>query len=210
MSEVEDLVAQSAPAGRRELTKSQNRAAIMAAARATFAEMSYETASVRDIIRRTDLSVGAFYNYFRSKDEVFTAISDESARRFSPMIKTLRATAPDFETFVRSAISAYFAFLAQEFAERVANRPAGELPPHVQGETPEMTAIFAEVREALEAGIAERHGPAVDSEYLAAACIAVTREVGGHMLARRPVDTAAAADFAVAMILGGLDGMTKA
>lgn len=192
--------------GRREQVKARNRAAILAAARETFSELGYEAASVRDIVRRTGLSVGAFYNYFRSKEEVFAA-ADESVRRFSPAIAAIRAAAPDFEAFVRQAISAYYAFLAQEYAARMARRPAGELPPRVLGETPEMTVVFAEVRAALEAEIAGRHGPRPDPEYLAAACIAVAREVGDRMVARRPPDIAAAADFAVAMILGGLEGL---
>lgn len=208
MSQAHDLTPVSP--SRREQTKTQNRAAILLAGRATFAEMGYDAASVRDIIRRTSLSVGAFYNYFRSKEEVYAAIADDSARKFSPIIKALRANAPDFETFVRQAIAAYFAFIAEEYAARVAARPAGDLPPHVQGETPEMTVVFAEVRAALEAEIARRHGPRADTEYLAAACIAVAREVGDRMVSRRPLDIPAAADFAVAMILGGLNGLPRA
>ena len=48
------------PAGKRERTKLANRAAILAAARAVFAQMGYEAASVRDIIRRTELASGTF------------------------------------------------------------------------------------------------------------------------------------------------------
>ena len=39
--------------GKREQTKQANRAAILDAARETFGELGYETATVRDIIRRT-------------------------------------------------------------------------------------------------------------------------------------------------------------
>lgn len=45
---------------------------------------------------------------------------------------------------------------------------------------------------------------------MAAACIAVAREVCDRMLMRRPIDTAAAADFAVEMILNGLKGLPGA
>ena len=61
----------AAGVSRREATKEANRAAILAAARAVFAEHGYEGAGVRDVVRRTDLAPGTFYNYFDGKDAVF-------------------------------------------------------------------------------------------------------------------------------------------
>ena len=195
------------PAGKREQTKLANRQAILDAAREVFSELGYEATTVRDIIRRTGLAAGTFYNYFRSKDEVHAALADDGARRFAPVLKGLRATSPDFEAFVRAAICAYFAFIAEEHQSWIARRPPGEPHPYVRGETPEMAAVFAEVRGAIEAAISGGKGPVSDPDYIAAACIAVAREIGDKMLERRPVDTEAAADFAVAMILGGLRGL---
>ncbi|WP_397399631.1 TetR/AcrR family transcriptional regulator [Phenylobacterium sp.] len=194
------------PAGKRELTKVQNRLAILDAAREVFGELGYETATVRDIIRRTGLAAGTFYNYFRSKEEVFAALSDDGARRFAPILKALRSKG-NFDTFVREALVAYFEFIADEHTSWAARRPAGEPVILVQGETPEMAAVFAEVKDAIEDAIQRGHGPIADSEYLAAACIGIAREVGDKMLMRRPIDTAAAADFAVSLILNGLRGL---
>jgi len=195
------------PAGKREQTKLQNRQAILDAAREVFSELGYETATVRDVIRRTGLAAGTFYNYFRSKEEVHAALADEGARRFAPTLKSLRASAPDIETFVRQAIGAYFAFLADEHQNWVARRTPGEPHPHVGSEMPQIQAVFAEVREVIVQAIACREGAASDPDYMAAACIAVAREVGDKMLERRPIDTEGAADFAVAMILSGLRGL---
>lgn len=195
------------PAGKREQTKVQNRQAILDAAREVFGELGYDQATVRDIIRRTGLAAGTFYNYYRSKEEVFAALADDGARRFAPVLKTLRASGAGFETFVRQAIAAYFVFLADEHTSWAAKRPPGEPQPHVQGETPEMAAVFAEVRDAIVEAIAAGGEPASDPDYMAAACIAVAREIGDKMLDRRPIDTDAATDFAVAMILGGLRGL---
>jgi AcrR family transcriptional regulator len=186
------------PVGKREQTKVQNRQAILDAAREVFGELGYETATVRDIIRRTGLAAGTFYNYYRSKEEVFAALADDGARRFGPILKGLRGHGHSFETFVELAIAAYFEFLA------------GEPHLHVQGETPEMAAVFAEVRAALVEAIADSTGSTADPDYMAAACIAVAREVGDKMLERRPIDTQGAAAFAVAMIVGGLKGLPKA
>ena len=194
------------PSGKREQTKTQNRLAILDAAREVFGELGYEQATVRDIIRRTGLAAGTFYNYFRSKEEVFAALADDGARRFAPVLKGLRGRG-NFDSFVRDAIVAYFEFMADEHITWVGRRPAGEPHISVQGETPEMAAVFAEVKGAIEDAISEGHGPLSDADYMACACIAIAREVGDKMLMRRPIDTATAADFAVTMILDGLRGL---
>jgi AcrR family transcriptional regulator len=196
--------------GKREQTKVANRQAILDAAREVFGELGYETSTVRDIIRRTGLAAGTFYNYYRSKEEVFAALADDGARRFAPILKGLRGRGHSFETFVRLAIEASFGFIADEHRNWVARRPAGEPHLHVQGETPEMAAVFAEIRDAMAQDIADRKGPYADPDYMAAACIAVAREVGDKMLERRPIDTIGAAEFATTMILGGLKGLPKA
>lgn len=200
------------PAGKREQTKVQNRQAILDAAREVFGELGYDFATVRDIIRRTGLAAGTFYNYYRSKEEVFAALAEEGARKFAPILKAERAKAPDFASFVRGAIRAYFGYLADEHANWVARRPPGEPHPHLRGETPETAAVFAEVRAAILEEIARGGAPAADADYLAAACIAIAREVGDKMLQRRPVDIDGAAAFALAMIQGGVRGLpaTKA
>jgi AcrR family transcriptional regulator len=123
-------------AGKREQTKAANRRAILDAARLVFAELGYESASVRDIIRRTNLSVGAFYNYYRSKEEVYEALSDDGARRFRPILQAQYEASADFETYIRRAIEAYYNFLVEE---QDSMQPAGPpAHPHVRIETPEM------------------------------------------------------------------------
>ena len=204
MSEVAYL-----PAGKRELTKVANRLAILDAAREVFGELGYETATVRDIIRRTGLAAGTFYNYYRSKDEVYLALSAEGARQFAPLLKAQRAQSADWSEFVRAAIGAYFLFLTDAHKTWLARRPPEEVVPHVHGETPEMAAVFNEVREAIVEEIAKGRAPAADPDYVAAACIAIARDVGERMLTRRPIDTEGATEFAVAMIQGGLQGLPQ-
>jgi AcrR family transcriptional regulator len=197
------------PAGKRELTKVANRQAILDAAREVFGELGYETATVRDIIRRTGLAAGTFYNYYRSKDEVYLALSAEGARQFAPLLKAQRAQSADWSEFVRAAIGAYFLFLSDAHKSWLARRPPEELVPHVHGETPEMAAVFNEVREAIVEEIAMGRAPAADPDYVAAACIAIARDVGERMQTRRPIDTQGATEFAVAMIHGGLQGLPQ-
>ncbi len=196
-------------AGKREQTKVANRRAILDAAREVFAELGYESATVRDIIRRTGLASGTFYNYFRSREEVFEALADDGAARFRPILRACWETSSSFEGYLRAAIQAYFDFLADEHVSWQAQRPAGEKHPYLRAQTPEMEAVFDEVRDAFLQAMEHDAAPRVDADYLAGACIAVAREVGDKMLERRPIDTAAATDFAVKLILGGLPALPR-
>jgi AcrR family transcriptional regulator len=185
--------------GKREQTKLVNRQAILDAARATFREIGYEAATVRDIIRRTGLSVGAFYNYYRSKEEVVAALADDAAARFRPILKGEHEKAADLESYLRGAVRAFFAFLV---AEDAAWGHAGHAEPYAV-KTPEILAVHEEVRAALADVMEKSHAARPDLDYFVPACIAIAREVGDRMLEREPRDPRAAADFCVALILGG-------
>jgi AcrR family transcriptional regulator len=194
--------------GKREQTKLANRVAILDAAREVFGELGFEAATVRDIIRRTGLSVGAFYNYYRSKEEVFDALADDGARRFRPILEAQSAKATDFESYLRAGVRAYFDFLAAEHEAWPQNASGADALPHARN-TPEILAVFKEVRtvfaDVMERGLA----PKVDLDYLAASCIAVAREIGDNMLERRPIDVEAATEFVVRLILGGLPALPR-
>ncbi|HUZ11433.1 MAG TPA: TetR/AcrR family transcriptional regulator [Caulobacteraceae bacterium] len=204
MAEVAYLIA-----GKREQTKLANRQAILDAARTVFGELGYDVATVRDIIRRTGLSVGAFYNYYRSKEEVFEALADDGARRFRPILHAQYERATDFESYLRGAIRAYFDFIVAEEALWGQSRPSREANPYTRN-TPEILAVHEEVRTAF-AGVMERGlAPRVDLDYLATACIAIAREVGEKMVGRTPADAAGATEFCVRLILGGLAALPRA
>src|SRR3954451_16248348 len=100
--------------GRREATKLANRAAILGAAREVFAELGYGAATVRDIVRRTDLATGTFYNYFSDKAAVFRALLDESAQEARARARAARRAAESLDELVADAYRAYFSFLADD------------------------------------------------------------------------------------------------
>jgi len=195
--------------GKREQTKLANRQAILDAARAVFRELGFETATVRDIIRRTGLSVGAFYNYYRSKEEVIAALADDGARRFRPILHAEYLKATDFESYIRGGIRAYFEFIAAEdkaWGER--GHPSGPEP--FTRNTPEMLAVHEEVRTAFASVMERGLAPRVDLDYLATACIAIAREVGEQMLQRDPVNVEATTEFCVRLILDGVAAAPRA
>ena len=189
-------------AGRRERSKAANRQAILDAARRVFAQLGYEAASVRDIIRGTELASGTFYNYFKSKEEVFEALADDGARRFRPVLRAQREKAVGFEDYIHGAVHAYFSFLVNENA--AGGHPIMERGPHVRANTPEMIAVYEEVREGVADAIARGLAPQVDPDFLAAACVGVAQEVGEVMLKSSPPDVDRAARFVTAFILGGV------
>jgi AcrR family transcriptional regulator len=193
--------------GKRELTKVANRQTILQAAREVFGEIGFDAATVRDIIRRTNLSVGAFYNYYRSKEEVFQALADDGARRFRPILHAQAAKASDFESYLRAAVRAYFDFMADEHKQWPGQGMAPDMP-HARN-TPEMLAVFEEVRQVFADVMDRGLAPKVDLDYLAASCIAVAREIGDRMLEREPVEVGEAAEFVVRLILGGLPALPR-
>src|SRR5438270_9726948 len=79
--------------GKRERTKAANRAAILDAATEVFAEVGYGATTVRDIVRRTDLATGTFYNYFPDKEAVLHALLDEAATEARARVREARRSA---------------------------------------------------------------------------------------------------------------------
>ncbi|MBK1660243.1 TetR/AcrR family transcriptional regulator [Paracraurococcus ruber] len=189
--------------GRRAQTKTRNRDAILAAARRVFAELGYETASVRDIIRRTDLASGTFYNYFRSKEAIARALAADAAERLRPILRAERERATDLEGWLDGVIRAYFRYLVEEYGQ------ASGLP-HVRIDaTPAQRAVFEELRESLTGILGDRLAPQADTDFLTAGAIGIARYVGEQMLRRAPPDPDAAARFAARMILHGLPAVAR-
>jgi AcrR family transcriptional regulator len=195
--------ASSAPAGRREQTKQANRAAILEAGRAVFVELGYGSATVRDIIRRTELASGTFYNYFPDKESVFRALVEEAAVEARSRVQAARGAATTLEGFIFDGYLAYFTFLAEDpVTFELWRRNAGTA--RAMFDEPALGAGIDELREDLERAIeAGLLGP-VDTEYMAAAIAGVAIEVAVRMVSREPVDPHGAAEFAANVFLRGL------
>jgi AcrR family transcriptional regulator len=61
----------------RDRLDSQTRAALVAAAKATFSELGYARTTVADISERADVSRATFYVYFASKADVFRVLTEQ-------------------------------------------------------------------------------------------------------------------------------------
>ena len=189
--------------GRREATKAANRAAILAAGRDVFAELGYGAASVRDIVRRTDLAAGTFYNYFPDKESVFRALVHEVGAEARRRVRAARQAAATPAAFVEDAYRAYFSFIVED-AGRAAflTRNAGAI--RTMFEESEAPAGIDELAADLRAAIAAGLVPELDVELCAASMVAVALELGQRLTERAPPDVEGATRFATDLFLGGI------
>jgi len=195
--------------GKREQTKVANRKVILDAARRVFADMGYGAATVRDIIRATPLATGTFYNYFKSKEEVYQAIRDEVALAIRPRLHAQRTKASTVEEFITCTFESFFEYAASDTMVFRTIRNAEDTM-RMRVDTPEVIAGFDELRADLEKAVADGLVPAVDTDYLMAALIGVAFEVAERMVTREPFDPKAAAAFAAALFLGGIKALPPA
>jgi len=192
-----------AATGRRERTKQANREAILEAARDVFSEMGYGAASVRDVIRRTDLAAGTFYNYFPDKESVFRAILDEFAERARERVREGRMAGRTPHEFVYGGYLAYFRHMAEDPVHfEIVRRNAGTVR-ELFGEL-QLGAGTEELKADLDTAVEQGLLTPMDTDYVAAAMVGVGVEVAMRMLERDPVDPEGAAEFATSLFLRGM------
>jgi AcrR family transcriptional regulator len=190
-------------AGKREATKAANRAAILAAARVVFADIGFGAASVRDIIRRTDLATGTFYNYFPDKESVLREILDETTIEIRVRVRAARQDAASVEDFVRNGFRAYFDYLAgdREMLELM-SRNAGTI--RAMFDEPAVGAGVEELRLDLERGVADGILVEHDSELMAAAMVGAAVEIAIRLLNREPLDVEGPVELLTSVFAPGL------
>jgi AcrR family transcriptional regulator len=186
--------------GKREITKAQNRRAILDAAQEIFTEMGYGAASIRDVVRRSGLAAGTFYNYFPDKESVFQAVLEEHTTELRRRLREARSQARDAETIVREGFHAYFSFIVEDRALfEMLRRNAGTV--RELFDTPALELGILELRDDL--GALDELS-ALDLDALAAAMGGVAFELGIRLSEQDPPDVARTARFASELFLGGM------
>lgn len=189
-------------AGKRERSKAENRRAILDAAQEIFTEMGYGAASIRDVVRRSGLAAGTFYNYFPDKQSVFQAVLEEHTTALRRRLREARGRARDAETIVREGFETYFSFIVED-------RPLFEMLRRNAGtvrelfDTPALELGIGELREDLAALGTLPAG--LDLDALASAMGGVAFELGIRLSEQELPDVARAARFASELFLGGMD-----
>jgi AcrR family transcriptional regulator len=192
--------ANSGTLGRREATKAANRAAILSAGRDVFAELGYGAAGVRDIVRRTELAAGTFYNYFPDKESVFRALVHEVGAEARRRVRAARQAATTPRAFVEDAYRAYFSFIVEDSGRAAfLSRNSGAIRAMFEeSETPAgIDELAADLRAAIAAGLV----PPLDVELSAASMVAVALELGERLTAGEGIDVERATRFATDLFL---------
>ena len=192
---------------KRASNRASNRDAILVAARAVFAELGYGGATVRDIIRRTDLATGTFYNYFTNKEEVFEALSNETGEELRALLSEARKQAGNFEQFIEASYLTYFTYYAENpetYRLMRSNRGRDGDNSNMQG--PQVTAGLAEMRQDIERAMKLGMTPENDAGFLTATIGGVAFAILDEMMERNPIDPQRAARFATNLFMRGIDG----
>lgn len=193
-------------AGRRATTKAQNRSQILAAAREVFANLGYEATTVRDIIRRTSLASGTFYNYFPTKEAVFRAVVEDSARRVRLRLRADRRSARSFQEFCYQAYLTYFRYVVED-------RPTYDL---MRRNVTAIASVFAspelaegrdELREDIADAVERGLLPAeTDADMLMLAIHGIAVNLAARMIETGDNDVERSARFATGLLVAGALG----
>jgi AcrR family transcriptional regulator len=97
----------STPQERKQMERQARRRRIQGAARGVFAEKGYAKTSIEQIARQASLSVGAIYLYFRSKEDLYVSLLEETMHQVQGELKKLRQSGDG------RALSSAWSYLAQ-------------------------------------------------------------------------------------------------
>jgi AcrR family transcriptional regulator len=156
------------------------------------------------VIRATPLAAGTFYNYFKSKEEVYQALRDEVALAVRPGLRSARRAAANAEQFLAATFGSFFA-AALDHGGSFAPRPAQGL--RFRMDTPEVLAGIAELKEDIEEAMTRGILPRADAGRLAAAIVGLGFELSQDL--NGPQDAAVSTDFATRLVLGGLGALAR-
>jgi AcrR family transcriptional regulator len=82
----------STPQERKQMERQARRRRIQSAARGVFAEKGYAKTSIEQIARQASLSVGAIYLYFRSKEDLYVSLLEDTLDSVTDGLKTIRTS----------------------------------------------------------------------------------------------------------------------
>ena len=201
--------------GKRERNRIANRNAILSAARDCFRDIGYDRVTIREIIRRTDLAAGTFYNYFTDKQDIFSALLTDFLGQINDNLKDLRQHARREEDFVYQTYLALFRASAAdpviyELAHRNEQTIKELFGSDILGLA--MSSLEDDVRDAARRGMFRN----IDAQYLSAAFFGVAYEMCLRVARRANTDgcdpegeSRRAAQFACDLFMGGIERMIR-
>lgn len=193
------------PTGKRERTKAANRDEIRSAAVDAFTELGFGATTVRDIVRRTALASGTFYNYYADKDAILTELVGEHVAEAGVRMAAAREAATTPREAIELGAAAYFRLL-MESPELLAmyRRNAGTIRAYATGTL--VDGIIDSLRTDLERLLAERGSTHLDTGLLAAGVIGAGMEIAMRFAESEGTDPERAITALQALVVDGLLG----
>lgn len=193
------------PAGKRERAKAANREEIRAAAIDAFTELGFGATTVRDIVRRTSLASGTFYNYYADKDAILAELVDEHVREADARMVAARRHATTPREAIELGAAAYFALLVER-RDLLAmfRRNAGTMRAAAADDL--VGPVIAGLRTDLDRLLRDRGAAALDTELLAAGVIGAGVEIAMRFAERGGEDPAPAVAALRALLVEGILG----
>lgn len=201
--------------GKRALNRIRNRNAILAAARECFRENGYDNSTIRDIVRRTGLAAGTFYNYFSSKQDIFAALLADFITHLNADMSRYRRMASSTRDFIHHAYLALYSATARdpviyELAHQNQRALRNLFGSDILGLA--MLSLEEDVRDGIARGLL----PELDPEYLCAAFFGVAYDISMAVAGRvhqhpeqGQQEAEKAARFSTTLFLGGLPALTE-
>lgn len=193
------------PLGKREQTKAANREEIRAAAVEAFSELGFGATTVRDIVRRTSLASGTFYNYYADKDAILQELVAEHVAAADERMTAARASATTPREAVERGAAAYFGLL-MERADLLAmfRRNAGTIRAYAADDL--LRHVVASFREDLDRLFADAGAEDLDTELLASGVIGAGMDIAMRFAERGGDDPAVALAVLRALLVDGILG----
>lgn len=191
--------------GRREQRKRATRQLILDAGCATFSELGFDACTIRDIVRRTGLASGTFYNYFDTKEAVLRELIGDEIGRLTERMQEARRRARDPHSFVLNAYrEAFRAIVARPDLYRILLRNEAVVR-GMYAETgfgASRQVLREDLRKAVQRGVL----PEMNVDWLSAIFFGGAYEMGRTLLESDagPAEAEAAADFMARLFLGGI------
>jgi TetR/AcrR family transcriptional regulator len=147
---------------RREREREQRKSHILDTARALLLEKGLNATSINQIAKRSELSVGAIYFYFKDKEELFAALQVEGLELLHQTINqaVTRETTP--EKKIRSIAQAYLRFSEEhknyfDIINYFLTSPATIFPPDLKNEidshgNASISTLALAIREGIDCG----------------------------------------------------------
>ncbi|MCE9499193.1 MAG: TetR/AcrR family transcriptional regulator [Leptospira sp.] len=188
---------------KRENNKKENQAQILEAARYCFLEHGFESVTIRDVIRRTNLASGTFYNYYKDKESLLRAVVAEPLQKMNQELREVRKNSTDTDDFIYNAYHTLFLVVAgypDEYRIILRNEPAvrGLIAEEIFGIP--MKDLKNDLTRAAKKGLI----PKTDTDFLAAAFYGTGYEMIRVLVERKNFDIAKAASFAAQVFLKGI------